>query len=561
MKITPVHYLTWIMFECPSSGDALGADEAAARAAAGASPHYYRFALTASHPARLFVDDVLVLDAMGASTATGHRVHTRVPLAAGVPHRIRCEFLKSSSMPGRRTLRDNLAPLGREHPAVPTFDGASSDYNVSSDFDDAELAGDSALAEAVTAAILRPPILRVTWEPDPTGLRIFVYQLPAPMNLDLLASEPRCRDHMFAAEVYIHEQLLRSPERTFDPDLADYFYVPVYMMCTYQLRAGAGADPSEGRALAKSAVRYVAERHPFWGRSSGGDHVFSVTYDYGVCFDYRFAKAARRGAAPFLHNSVVLSTLGDSTSPCFHEGKDIAIPPWIPHPLSRASAEHISLLSMHADRPDRGVFSSAKRDIFAYFRGQFNWKSGIGNRNDEYSRGVRAALEEHLVGDPLFDVREGTSATYVDDLRRSLFCLCPRGFAVWSPRIFEAVLAGCIPVVIADEIRLPFDVPGAISVGPDADAAGCALEPPLDWPSFSIKVSEADVIAGRLRNILLAVTEEQLLVKREAMAAIWPSMVYPVPRVPGDALSRVFGILRERVTCGGKSGRGRTTWV
>ena len=59
-------------------------------------------------------------------------------------------------------------------------------------------------------------------------------------------------------------------------------------------------------------------------------------------------------------------------------------------------------------------------------------------------------------------------------MARSLFCLCPLGWAPWSPRLVESVLLGCIPVIIADNIRLPF--PGV-----------------LRWPDISLQVAERDV--------------------------------------------------------------------
>lgn len=56
--------------------------------------------------------------------------------------------------------------------------------------------------------------------------------------------------------------------------------------------------------------------------------------------------------------------------------------------------------------------------------------------------------------------------------RRSKFVICPRGFSSSSIRLFEAMEAGAVPVIIADELALP--------VGPD-------------WDSFSLRVRERDV--------------------------------------------------------------------
>lgn len=61
----------------------------------------------------------------------------------------------------------------------------------------------------------------------------------------------------------------------------------------------------------------------------------------------------------------------------------------------------------------------------------------------------------------------------------AVFCLAPRGQAAWSPRLDEAIAAGCIPVIIADFYDPPFqDV--------------------FEYAAFSVRISESDV--GHLTN-------------------------------------------------------------
>jgi hypothetical protein len=61
-----------------------------------------------------------------------------------------------------------------------------------------------------------------------------------------------------------------------------------------------------------------------------------------------------------------------------------------------------------------------------------------------------------------------------DKTSRSKFCLCPRGISASSIRLFEAMQAGAVPVIIADDLVLPD--------GPD-------------WKSFSVMLKESDVSA------------------------------------------------------------------
>lgn len=40
---------------------------------------------------------------------------------------------------------------------------------------------------------------------------------------------------------------------------------------------------------------------------------------------------------------------------------------------------------------------------------------------------------------------------------RSLFCLNPAGDTPSSARLFDAIVSGCIPVIVSDELELPFE--------------------------------------------------------------------------------------------------------
>jgi Exostosin family len=67
---------------------------------------------------------------------------------------------------------------------------------------------------------------------------------------------------------------------------------------------------------------------------------------------------------------------------------------------------------------------------------------------------------------------EELSKTFLDVTPRSKFCLCPRGIAPSSLRLFEAMQASCVPVIIADGLVLPDEI---------------------DWHSFSVQVPEKDI--------------------------------------------------------------------
>jgi len=71
---------------------------------------------------------------------------------------------------------------------------------------------------------------------------------------------------------------------------------------------------------------------------------------------------------------------------------------------------------------------------------------------------LRMALNKSVGGQPGIRMVSGKldPEDYQEALLTSTFCLCPKGAAVWSPRLMEAIWFGCIPVIIADHYWVPF---------------------------------------------------------------------------------------------------------
>lgn len=295
----------------------------------------------------------------------------------------------------------------------------------------------------------------------PPSLKIYVYDLPPEFNRIWL-SNPRCASHLFAAEVALHEALIHSTVRAVNPFEADYFFVPVYVSCNFSTING---FPSlhHARPLLSSAVDLISKSFPFWNRSNGADHVFVASHDYGACFHAMEDVAIADGIPNYLKNSILLQTFGMiSAHPC-QEAEHVVIPPYI---------------SPETDR--RPSPETTKRDIFVFFRGKMEvHPKNISGRF--YSRKVRTEIWNKYNGNRRFYLRRHRYDGYQSEIARSVFCLCPLGWAPWSPRLVESVVLGCVPVIIADGIRLPF---------PEV----------VPWPEISLTIAERDV--SSLESIL-----------------------------------------------------------
>jgi hypothetical protein len=385
-------------------------------------------------------------------------------------------------------------------------------------------------------------------------LKIYIYDLPERFNRRQRIENPKCDQTMFAAEVALHQYMLHSQVRTLDPSQADLFFVPVYSTCKWSKWAH-GPDPWTGREIMSEAILYIKGAFPFMNRKGGRDHFVAATHDFGQCYDYRRSATERQGkyqrlqysnSGPLaeLHNIIVLSTFGSYSSPCYNMNKDVVIPPFIPVPPAKIDLGDTRPLkaSWKKDLRKKNTGTAVnglqtllpvEKDIKVFFLGQLVWKDQDGNVDYSYSNGLRAKIktfyDKNVVRrkswwhkatphDPYFDVgsveRDGTNGLsreeYMARVRRAIFCLAPAGFAPWSRRLYEVMIEGCIPIIIADQIVLPF-------------------EHQLKWNEFSITVPESIVRQGKLKEALAKIHPNRILQLQKALLSVKESIVFRFP--------------------------------
>ncbi|PWZ19639.1 putative glucuronosyltransferase [Zea mays] len=223
-------------------------------------------------------------------------------------------------------------------------------------------------------------------------------------------------------------------------------------------------------------------------------------------------KAIGRGILPLLQHATLVQTFGQKNHVCL-KGGSITIPPFAPPQKMQA---HL----IPADTP---------RSIFMYFCGLF-YDTSNDPEGGYYARGARASVWENFKNNPLFDISTDHPPTYYEDMQRSVFCLCPLGWAPWSPRLVEAVVFGCIPLIIAD-IVLPF-----------ADA--------IPWEEIGVFVTEEDV--PKLDSILTSIPTDVILRKQRLLAnpSMKQAMLFPQPAQAGDAFHQILNGLARKLPHG-----------
>ncbi|KAL0436380.1 UNVERIFIED_CONTAM: putative glucuronoxylan glucuronosyltransferase IRX7 [Sesamum radiatum] len=342
------------------------------------------------------------------------------------------------------------------------------------------------------------------------GMKVYVYDLPSKYNRDWLSNE-RCSSHLFAAEVAIHRALMSSEVRTLDP----------WRLTSSSSLFTSHAISAKSMASPPSATPALSWRPP--------SAIFRLTFRFGTAavvltmflsppmilvLAFTMEDMAMADGVPeFLRNSIILQTFGvKHEHPC-QDVENVVIPPYVSPESVRATLEKSPL--------------DGRREIFAFFRGKMEvHPKNISGRF--YSKRVRTTIWRRYGNDRRFYLKRHRFAGYQSEIVRSKFCLCPTGWAPWSPRLVESVALGCVPVIIADGIRLPF--PSAVP-----------------WAAISLTVAEKDV--DQLGKILehVAATNLTSIQRNLWDPEVRKALLFYDPMLEGDATWQVLVALSGKL--------------
>ncbi|MBA0735170.1 hypothetical protein Gogos_019039 [Gossypium gossypioides] len=359
-------------------------------------------------------------------------------------------------------------------------------------------------------------------------IRVYVYQMPNKFTYDLLwlfrntyretsnltsngspvhrLIEQHSIDYWLWADLIApeSERLLKNVVRVDRQEEADLFYVPFFttisffllekQQCKALYRVFISVDnlghcilPSDSFQR-EEALKWVTDQ-PAWKRSEGRDHIFPIHHPWSF-------KSVRR----YVKNSIWLLPDMDSTGNWYKPGqvsleKDLILP-YVPN-VDLCDAKCVSE-------------SESKRTILLFFRGRL--KRNAGGK-------IRSKLVTELAGAKDVVIEEGTSgdqgkAAAQKGMRRSIFCLSPAGDTPSSARLFDAIVSGCIPVIISDELELPF-------------------EGILDYRKIAIFVSSTDAVQpGWLLPFLKGTSSTQIREMRRNLVEFSRHFMYSSPAQP-----------------------------
>lgn len=114
-------------------------------------------------------------------------------------------------------------------------------------------------------------------------------------------------------------------------------------------------------------------------------------------------------------------------------------------------------------------------------------------------------------------------------MHNSKFCLNIAGDTPSSNRLFDAIASHCVPVIISDDIELPY-------------------EDVIDYTEFCIFVKKSDAIKKRfLMNLIRSITQEEWIRMWKKLQEVEIFYEYNYPSVKNDGVQMIWQAAARKV--------------
>ncbi|XP_060177169.1 probable arabinosyltransferase ARAD1 [Lycium barbarum] len=357
-------------------------------------------------------------------------------------------------------------------------------------------------------------------------LKVFMYDLPPQFHFELLGwkaegkivwpdirkmvpNYPGGLNLQHSIEYWLTLDLLlsefaddlngRSAIRVHNSSEADVIFVPFFSSVCYNRfsKLKPNQKKSTNVLLQEKLVAFLTAQEE-WKRSGGKDHII-IAHHPNSLLD------ARTKLWPAIF---ILSDFGRYPPTVANVEKDVIAP--YKHVISNY---------------DNDTSDFYSRPILLYFQGAIYRKDG-GSIRQELFYMLKDEKDVHF---SFGSILKGGVKQATEGMHSSKFCLNIAGDTPSSNRLFDAIASHCVPVIISDEIELPY-------------------EDVLDYSEFSIFVRTSDALKENfLINFIRSITEEEWTRMWARLKEIENMFEYRYPSKDNDAVQMIWQAIARKV--------------
>uniref|UniRef100_A0A5B7BX44 Putative arabinosyltransferase ARAD1 n=1 Tax=Davidia involucrata TaxID=16924 RepID=A0A5B7BX44_DAVIN len=367
-------------------------------------------------------------------------------------------------------------------------------------------------------------------DPNQAILRVYMYDLPAEFHFGLLGWKgsanrmwpdvsnpnrilpyPGGLNLQHSMEYWLTLDLLSSNTpnvvrpcsaiRVQNSSQADIVFVPFFSSLSYNRysKIHGKEKVSVNRKLQDKLVEFLKGQDE-WKRLGGKDHLIIAHHPNSMLIARR-----KLGSAIF-----VLADFGRYPVEIANLEKDVIAP--YKHIVRTIAASNSA--------PFEG------RPVLVYFQGAIYRKDGGAIRQELYY----LLKDEKDVHFAFGSVRANGIHQAAQGMASSKFCLNIAGDTPSSNRLFDAIASHCVPVIISDDIELPF-------------------EDVLNYSEFCIFVRASDAVKkGFLLNLLRGMKRDKWTKMWERLKQIAQHFEYQYPSQPGDAVNMIWEAVSRKMS-------------